>query len=116
MTSFCQMQTTTGSPEEAERLARMVVERRLAACAQVSGPISSTYWWNGALERATEWLCTFKTTQERVSELSAAIRAAHSYEVPELVVSVLSGADDDYRAWVERETRSAGGDQNTQGS
>jgi len=51
-----------------------------------------------------------------VSELSAAIRAAHSYEVPELVVTVLSGADDDYRAWVERETHSAGSDQYTPGS
>ncbi|HMK63319.1 MAG TPA: divalent-cation tolerance protein CutA [Acidimicrobiales bacterium] len=108
MTALCQVQTTTGTPEEAERLAQMVVEQRLAACAQVSGPISSTYWWKGTVERSTEWMCTFKTTEDRVAGLTAALRDAHPYDVPELVVTVLSGADDDYSAWVDGETRSGG--------
>ena len=54
--------TTTDSRPDAERLARDLVERRLAACVQVLGPISSTYRWQGAVETAEEWLCLIKTT------------------------------------------------------
>lgn len=102
--SYCQVQVTAPSAEEAQRLGRLAVEARLAACAQVSGPLGSTYWWEGAVTTSTEWMCTLKTTGDRVSELVAALRAAHSYEVPEVVVTVLQGGDPDYLAWVTSET------------
>ncbi|HEV3069074.1 MAG TPA: divalent cation tolerance protein CutA, partial [Streptosporangiaceae bacterium] len=57
---FLLLQTTTDSRAEAVELARGAVEARLAACAQVSGPVASTYWWEGAVERAEEWLLTLK--------------------------------------------------------
>ena len=57
---FLQVQTTTDSRAEAVELARAAVELRLAACAQVSGPVASTYWWEDSVERAEEWLLTLK--------------------------------------------------------
>src|SRR5215212_1688119 len=63
--------TTTDVRSDAERLARDLVERRLAACVQVLGPISSTYRWRGAIETADEWLCIIKTTAARFDALAA---------------------------------------------
>ena len=108
MAEHVQVQFTAPSLEEASRLGRMVVEARLAACAQVAGPITSTYWWEGEVTSATEWVCTLKTTSRRVPELLGALRDAHSYEVPELVVTELSGGDAAYLQWVTAETASAG--------
>ncbi|HEY5311203.1 MAG TPA: divalent-cation tolerance protein CutA, partial [Pirellulales bacterium] len=58
---FIQVVTTVANADEAQRLARQLVERRLAACVQVTGPVTSTYWWQGAIETATEWRCTVKS-------------------------------------------------------
>ena len=65
------MTTTRSAREDAERLARDLVERRLAACVQVLGPISSTYRWQGAVESAEEWLCLIKTTAARFDAVGA---------------------------------------------
>ena len=74
--------TTTNAREDAERLARDLVERRLAACVQVLGPISSTYRWQGAVESAEEWLCLIKTTAARFDAVGAHIDTSHGYETP----------------------------------
>lgn len=95
---------TAPSAEEAERLGTLALRGRLAACAQVSGPITSSYWWNGEMATATEWRCTLKTTRSRLAALVAALRAAHPYEVPEIVATALVGGDDDYLAWIGAET------------
>ena len=89
-------------------MARLGVEARLAACAQVSGPVRSTYWWEGEVCSADEWVVTFKTTGLRVEDLGRRVREAHSYEVPEIVVSELVGGDPDYLSWIASET--AGGE------
>ena len=65
MSDIWQVSTTTGTREVAERIAVELVDLRLAACAQVSGPITSTYRWQGQIENAEEWLCTAKTTREQ---------------------------------------------------
>lgn len=106
MAGHVQVQFTAPTAEEAGRLGRMVVEARLAACAQVSGPITSTYWWEGEVTSASEWVCTLKTTSRRVSELLGALRDAHSYEVPELVVTEITDGDPDYLQWLTAETAS----------
>jgi periplasmic divalent cation tolerance protein len=105
-----QVTTMASSHDEAERLATAMVERRLAACAQVTGPVTSTYWWRGAVERAEEWCCVFKTAPSALDELMAAVRSAHSYEVPEIVATAIDAGDVDYLAWIEEEsgTRPAG--------
>ena len=101
---WVQVATTTGSREEADRLTRSAVERRLAACAQVAGPITSTYWWNGAVETASEWQCLLKTTAARLDELRAHLESEHSYETPEIIATPIVGGSAAYLAWIERET------------
>lgn len=94
-----EIRTTFGSAADAEGCVRAVVRDRLAACGQIDGPISSTYWWQGEMQTATEWRCTFKTTVARSAACRAAIVAAHSYETPELLL-VRATASAPYAAWV----------------
>jgi periplasmic divalent cation tolerance protein len=68
---YLQVQTTTDSRAEAMELSRAAVESRLAACAQVAGPVASMYWWDGALERAEEWLVLLKLPADRYDDLAA---------------------------------------------
>ncbi len=97
-----QVTTTAGSEEEAERIGAALVERRLAACVQVVGPIASSYRWQGAVERATEWMCVAKTSTVRYAELEEAIRELHSYEEPEIVATPIVAGSAGYLAWVSR--------------
>ncbi|SCF50019.1 divalent cation tolerance protein [Micromonospora matsumotoense] len=96
--------TTTDSRDAAEALARSAVEARVAACAQVSGPISSTYWWEGQVENAEEWYVVFKTTAERYAALEEHIREHHTYDVPEVVLLPILAGNPAYLAWVSEET------------
>ena len=94
-----QITTTVGSREAAERLAAELVEARLVACAQVSGPVSSTYRWQGGIERTEEWYCHLETAPDRFDAVADAIRARHAYATPEIVATLLTSTDD-YAAWV----------------
>jgi len=96
--------TTTDSREKADGLAWSAVESRLAACAQVVGPIASTYWWRGQVESATEWICILKTTALRSEELMAHLRQEHTYDNPEIVAIPIVGGSPDYLTWIARET------------
>ncbi|WP_117214756.1 divalent-cation tolerance protein CutA [Allorhizocola rhizosphaerae] len=101
----CQVVTTTDSREAADSLASGAVRARVAACAQVIGPITSTYWWQGAMESAQEWQIVFKTTTGRYAELEAHIRTRHGYDVPEILCTPVTGGNPAYLAWVTEETR-----------
>ncbi len=96
-----QVQTTAGSKEEADSVAAALLERRLAACVQVLGPLESRYWWEGRLEAATEWLCLAKTTEDQVDDVVAAIQDAHSYDTPEVLATRITGGNERYLRWVE---------------
>jgi periplasmic divalent cation tolerance protein len=102
-----QVVTTTESREEAERLARSAVERRLAACAQVAGPVTSTYWWEDSVQTATEWQCILKTTAARFDELRAHLELEHSYDTPEIVATPIVAGGAAYLDWIRRETNAA---------
>jgi periplasmic divalent cation tolerance protein len=99
-----QVVTTVDSAEQAQALADALLGERLAACVQVGGPVSSTYRWKGAVERAAEWVCTAKTTSARAPALVVRLRELHPYEQPEILVTPVLDADPGYAAWVERET------------
>jgi periplasmic divalent cation tolerance protein len=93
--------STCASAEEAEKLARLVVERGLAACASVVPNVRSYYRWQGAVESADEHLLVIKSARRQFAALSAALERAHSYQVPEvLAVPVVAGAAA-YLAWLE---------------
>jgi periplasmic divalent cation tolerance protein len=100
MRDYVQVLTTVGSEAEAERIATALLDARLAACVQIAGPITSTYVWQGEREQATEWQCLAKTEARLYPGAEAAIRAAHSYEEPEiLAIPVLAGSAG-YLAWI----------------
>ncbi len=104
MGDFIQVTTTASSKDEAEKIARALLEKRLAACVQVVGPIESHYWWNGNIEQAGEWLCIIKTLRDKFSAVESAIRANHSYEVPEIVACPIEGGSEPYLRWLRNET------------
>ncbi len=97
---YLQVTTTAGSENEAERISAALVERRLAACVQVAGPITSRYRWQGEIETAREWLCVAKTTAERYPKLEAAIRELHSYDEPEIVATPIVAGSAGYLEWI----------------
>jgi periplasmic divalent cation tolerance protein len=98
---------TAASPAEAERVARHVLERRLAACAN-AWPIRSWYWWEGQLEQAEEVALLLKTRAALVPALEREVRAVHSYSVPCVVAWPIAAGSAPYLAWVEAEARGAG--------
>lgn len=100
MTDCVQVLTTAGSEEEAERIAHLLVERRLAACVQVVGPIVSRYRWQGAVEEEREWQCLAKTTRVAYPEVEAMIRELHSYDEPEIVAIEIIAGSAAYLAWI----------------
>lgn len=103
MSDAIQVITTTDSPAVAERIARTLVDQRLAACVQVSGPVTSVYRWQGQVERSEEWICTIKTTADRYSDVEAQIRAQHTYEEPEILQIPILGGSTTYLAWLRQQ-------------
>ena len=91
------------NPEEAERIGRVVVEERLAACINVLGPCRSIYRWQGAVEDAAEVQVIAKTPTARAEALAARLREIHPYEVPE-IVTLEGRASAAYGAWLVAET------------
>lgn len=91
----------------AARIARALVEARLAACVNVLAPCQSIYRWEGAVETATETPLLIKTTRERYSALEAEVRALHPYEVPEIIALPIERGLPSYLGWVAAETGDA---------
>jgi periplasmic divalent cation tolerance protein len=101
--TFLQVVTTTDQRVVARRLARECVEQRLAACAQVLGPIESTYHWQGEIVEAREWICLFKTRRSLYPRLELEIRRRHNYAVPEIVALPIQEMSESYREWLDKE-------------
>jgi periplasmic divalent cation tolerance protein len=108
MTLLLQVVTTTSTPEEAQRIARELVQRRLAACVQIEGPLESCYWWDGKIEQAREYRFTAKTRAEHYRDVEALIRQLHSYDEPEIVAVEIVQASPSYRQWVLEQTDLSG--------
>ena len=103
---FLAVLTTTDSEESAQVLAASAVAGRLAACAQVDGPIKSVYQWQGKIEIDAEWRVLHKTTATRYAELEAHIKSLHAYDTPEIIVTPITAGSDEYLAWLRAETGS----------
>ena len=106
MDEVCQVMTTVGERSAADGLARSAVEQKLAACAQITGPVASTYWWEGAIETTEEWQIIFKTTTSRYPVLAEHIRSNHSYDVPEVLCLPVVDGNPAYLRWVAEQTQS----------
>jgi periplasmic divalent cation tolerance protein len=92
--------TTVGSLDEGRRMARLLVERGLAACVNLVPNLTSVYRWQGAVEEADEVLLLMKTTAEKLSALETAVRELHSYQVPEFLVLDVTAASQPYLDWL----------------
>ncbi len=93
--------TTAGSEDEARKIARHLVENRLAACVNLIPRVESIYRWQGKVESAAEWLLLIKTTAQRFPAVRDAIGELHSYEVPECVVLSIEDGSAPYLQWLE---------------
>lgn len=105
-----QVTTTLADRETARELATAVVVQRLAACAQVVGPIESVFRWDGEVQTEAEWYCVMKTTAERFAALTEWIDARHPYDTPELVASAIVAGAPAYLQWIAAETAPVHGD------
>jgi periplasmic divalent cation tolerance protein len=101
MTDKILVSTTCASAEEAQRLARMLVEERLAACVQIVPHVRSVYRWRGAVEESEEWLLLIKSRRDLFENMRRRLRAAHSYELPEIVALAVVDGEPEYLAWVD---------------
>jgi len=99
------IQCTASSRDEAHRIARALLEAKLAACASLVAAVESHYWWKGAIESANEVLLLIKTTRERFDAVRETILRHHSYEVPEIIALPVVTGHEPYLRWLEESVR-----------
>jgi periplasmic divalent cation tolerance protein len=101
---FC----TAGAEEEARKIARTLIERRLAACVNIVPQIESIYHWQGKVEESREWLLLIKTSVALFPAVCKAIRESHSYELPECIAVNIADGSLEYLQWLEKSVREEG--------
>ncbi|MDO5552638.1 MAG: divalent-cation tolerance protein CutA [Planctomycetia bacterium] len=106
MSDFVQIQVTFPSDSRARELAELLVEQRLVACAQILGPITSFYNWNGHQEEEQETLLLAKTSKGNFKEVSEFISVRHPYECPQIIALPLVCATGGYEQWLKESVRS----------
>lgn len=104
MSEYVMIMVTCSSLEEARLLAVSLLERKLAACANIKGGVESHYWWEGRLESAEEALIIFKTRKELLGNFTEAVKSLHSYSVPEVIAFSIIGGNPGYFNWIEDST------------
>jgi len=97
------MYTTTSTREEADTLASLLVQRNLAACVQVEGPITSHYRWEGTVQTAEEWRLLVKTTAAAIPAVSRLVLEQHSYDEPEILFFPFTSGASGYVSWLKAE-------------
>jgi periplasmic divalent cation tolerance protein len=105
MTDKIVVLSTCADEEEAERLARLLVEARLAACVGIVPRLRSFYWWKGAVESSGECLLIVKSSRPLFDQLRAALVKAHSYEVPEVLALPVVDGEGQYLDWLQANLR-----------
>ena len=105
MNEYIQVLTTTETKETAEKIAETLVDKRMAGCVQIIGPITSIYRWKGKIEKAEEWLCQIKTKGELYGEVEETILQIHTYETPEIVSMPIIAGNKKYLQWLNSELK-----------
>lgn len=95
-----------GSAAEARKVARHLVERRLAACVNIVPGVRSIYHWQGKIEDEREWMLVIKSTRPLFEQLQSELRKVHSYQVPEVIALAVVDGSPDYLGWIDKETGS----------
>ncbi len=100
-----QVTTTIDTNDNAKKLARSLVEKKLAACAQISGPIGSIYWWEGKLDSSEEWRVAFKIKASLYEEVEESIQSLHPYELPQIIATPIVAGSDEYLSWIDENSK-----------
>jgi periplasmic divalent cation tolerance protein len=95
---------TVSTEQEAEKISRLLVEQRKAACVNIVPQVHSLFWWHGKVDSAEERLLIAKTRTALLPEIIELVKKAHSYEVPEIIALPIIGGNESYLAWVDEET------------
>ena len=103
MANACIVLTTVGDKQKAEEFAEQMVQRRLAACVNIVGPIRSVFRWKGSIEREEEYLLLIKTTSDQASRLGLAFEELHPYDLPERVELSIEAGSESYLGWIAEE-------------
>ena len=103
MTEYIQVMTTVEHKDDADKIAKSLVEKRIAACVQILGPLKSYFQWQGKLDSATEYLCLIKSRDDLFAELETVIKSMHPYEVPEIIATPITKGSNDYLNWLAAE-------------
>lgn len=90
-----------------EQIAEALVEQKLAACCQISAPVTSVYRWEGRVDRSEEYVCSIKTTAAVADSVKTLIRERHSYDEPEIVVTPIVGGSESYLRWIVESVESS---------
>ncbi len=100
---YIQVITTTEKKEDAEKITGVLIEKRLAGCVQIIGPVASTYWWKNNIEKAEEWLCFIKSRRNLYKKIEDCIKEIHPYETPEIICLPILEGSKDYLKWLDGE-------------
>ena len=105
MTETLVVTTTLENREDAENMARHLLQKRLIACAQLSSPVESFYWWKNSIEQQQEFQLVMKSTQVLWDELRDEIEKMHPYDIPEIIATPVSAVSNKYNDWLNEELK-----------
>ncbi len=97
---FIIIMTSVDSKKEAERMAKLIMEKRLAGCTKVTGPVKSYYTWKGKPHISREWICIIKTKNSKYKKIEEELKKTHRYELPEIISFNIGMASTEYLAWL----------------
>lgn len=100
---YIQISTTLANRSDAERVAKILAGKKLSACVQISGPVTSIYRWKGKIEKSKEWLCVIKTRSTLYKSMEKAIKSVHPYELPEIIAVPIIEGSKEYLDWIRKE-------------
>ncbi len=104
MSKYIEIITTTSTKNDAENITNVLMNKRLASCVQIKGPIESTYWWKNEIAKAEEWQCIIKTKKKLYKKIEKEVLSIHPYEVPEIIgIPIVTGYEK-YLKWIDKET------------
>lgn len=103
MAEYFQVFITTPTQVSAKSICQKLLRERLIACAQIFGPLRSSYWWGGEINRSKEWLCIVKTDRRHYRKMEDRIKQLHPYEIPEIIGLPIVVSLAEYRNWLKKE-------------
>jgi periplasmic divalent cation tolerance protein len=102
---YLQVFISVKTKENAKKIGKALLNKRLAGCVQIIGPIISQYWWKGKIELSEEWLCLIKSRRTLYEELEQTVKQMHTYEVPEVIALPIIDGNTDYLEWLRKELK-----------